>query len=196
MTLAELIAEVYVLTGRPDKVAETAACVRKATLKMHSVDFFYRDLQEIVVSFTTPAYKQQYDLGANIPGYRAINYIREWNSVPLGSEIILSAIPPDAILNEYGTEATDVWYVAGNQLNSKSSKLLTNVVLSYYKHPNITTNLYSSWIATEQPYAIIEEAAANLFQMIGHAEMRQTYERLSIANMAMLRQNYLEMQAR
>jgi hypothetical protein len=58
MTLAELIAEVYTLTGRPDLVAETSAAVRKATLKMHSVDFFYRDLQEKIITFTTPAYKQ------------------------------------------------------------------------------------------------------------------------------------------
>ena len=45
MTLAELIAEAYTLTARPDLVAETASAIRKATLKMHSVDYFYRDLQ-------------------------------------------------------------------------------------------------------------------------------------------------------
>jgi hypothetical protein len=35
MTLAELISEVYTITGRPDRVAETASAIKSATLKAH-----------------------------------------------------------------------------------------------------------------------------------------------------------------
>ena len=195
MTLAELIAEVYTLTGRPDLVAETSAAVRKATLKMHSVDYFYRDLQETIITFSTPAYKQQYDLQNNLPSYRGIKYIRYWNATSTGTERYLEVIEPDSVVNGYGKEFVDIWYIAGAMLNLKGKEVLSNIVLGYYKHPNITTNLFSSWIAIEQPYAIIEEACANLFQMIGHAEIARKYEGLSRDNMILLRQNYLMPQA-
>lgn len=196
MTLAELITEVYTLTGRPDLVAETSAAIRKATLKMHSLDFFYRDLQEEIIGFTTVAFKQQYDLAINIPSYRAIKYVRRWNAVPTGLENYFTKLEPDAVLDSYGREATNIWYVAGSMLNIKGKETIENLVIGYYKHPNVATSSYSSWIAIEQPFAIIEEACANIFQMIGHAEMARKYELLSSQNAVLLRQNYLDVVAR
>jgi hypothetical protein len=196
MTLNELIAEVYTLTGRPDLVAETSAAIRKATLKMHSLDFFYRDLQEEIIGFPTTAFKQQYDLQINIPSYRAIKYVRRWNAVPTGMENYFTKLEPDAVLDSYGREATNIWYVAGAMLNIKGKEQISNLVLGYYRHPDITTNGFSSWIAIEQPFAIIEEACANIFQMIGHAEMRRKYETHSAQNPVLLRQNYLDVVAR
>lgn len=196
MTLAELIAEVYTITGRPDLVAETSSAVRKATLKMHTVDFFYRDLQETILAFSTAAYKQQLDLSANLTTYRAIKYVREWNQVATGKELFLEKVEPDAIIDEYRRECADIWYVAGHMLNIKCSKLLSYCTVGYYQRPDISTNLYNSWIAVEMPFAIIEEAAVNIFQMIGHGEMRQTYEQMSAANIIALRANYLDSQAR
>ena len=43
-TLAALLADVYSLTTRPDLVAESTVAVRKATLKAHLSDYFFRDL--------------------------------------------------------------------------------------------------------------------------------------------------------
>lgn len=45
-SLNSLVSDVYTLTNRPDLVAETALAVKKATLKMHHVDFFARDIWE------------------------------------------------------------------------------------------------------------------------------------------------------
>lgn len=196
MTLTELIAEVYTLTGRPDLVAETSAAVRKATLKMHGVDFFYRDLQEEVIAFATPAYKQQYDLQANIPNYRGIKYLREWSAAPTGKELMLDLIEPDAVLDEYLRERTNVYYVAGTSLNIKADRMLSTLVIGYYRRPETSTNLFSSWIALEQPFAIIEEAAANVFHMIGHESAKVTYQALARDQIVLLKQNYLEVQAR
>ena len=50
MTLAELIAEVYLLTNRPDRVAMTTSAVKAATLKAHKSDFFSKDIHEIPLS--------------------------------------------------------------------------------------------------------------------------------------------------
>jgi hypothetical protein len=122
--------------------------------------------------------------------------VRQWNATPTGQERYLEAIEPDSVLDHYGAEHTDIWYVAGSNLNIKCRELISNLVIGYYRHPNIATSTYSSWIAIEQPFAIIEEACAYIFQTIGHAEMARKFELLSRDNVILLRQNYLEVQAR
>lgn len=52
MTLAEIIQEVYVQTGRPDLVSETAAAVRSVTMQAHSINEF--DLDEYTTILTNP----------------------------------------------------------------------------------------------------------------------------------------------
>ena len=196
MTLAELIAEVHILTGRPDLVDEATAAVRKATLKLHSTDYYYKDLVEKIIGFTTEGYKQQYDLSINVPEARTMKYVRHWTPTHVGSEKYLDKIEPDAIMDSYGKEFTNCWYVAGTLLNIKSKELITNLVIGYYKRPNITTNLYSSWIAVEEPYYIIEEAALYVCTNIGRNDLAAILQRQSAANIAMLKQNYLDAQAR
>lgn len=196
MTLAELIAEVYTITNRPDLVAETSSAIRKATLKMHSLDYFYKDLQETIIGFAVAGYKQQYDLQANLPDYRTVKYLRHWSATATGEAKYLRAIDPAAVVNQFGKEGTDIWYIAGNMLNIKAAVEVSNLVIGYYRRPNITTNLFSSWIAVEEPFYIIEEAAATLFKTIGHSEMANTYRAMSGDNAILLRQNYLEPQAR
>jgi len=191
MTLTELIKEVYVITGRPDLVEATAAAVRKATLKLHSVDYFYRDLEEVIVGFPVEAYKQQYDLAVNLPDFRSVKYVRHWTQLANTHNKYLDQIDPSAVFNEYGREASNVWYVAGSMLNIKSTGSISNLVIGYYKRPNVSTNLFTSWIANEEPYYIIEEAAYNIFQMIGQQEAKVTYQVMSAANVLLLKQNYL-----
>jgi hypothetical protein len=57
-TLAELQADVITITNRPDLVAETLLAVKKATLKMHQLDFFYKDLVESGLVFDPVDYTQ------------------------------------------------------------------------------------------------------------------------------------------
>jgi len=42
-TLNSLMDDVYILTNRPELVAETRLAVKKATLKLHQLDFFAKD---------------------------------------------------------------------------------------------------------------------------------------------------------
>jgi hypothetical protein len=70
MTLAELIQEVYSLTGRPDRVAETNSAFKSATLKAHQSDYYYKDLLEAGTVFPSAEYLQTWDYRTTVPLWR------------------------------------------------------------------------------------------------------------------------------
>jgi hypothetical protein len=65
------------------------------------------------------------------------------------------------------------------------------MLLGCYLHPDITEESYSSWIADEHPYAIISDAAATVFKMIGFDEQAAYQKQNVTEQIAMLRQNQL-----
>lgn len=167
MTYNELIAEVYIQTNRPDLVNETASAIRAATLKMHQLGYWDRDLFETGIQFIIPDYFQQIDITLLVPNHRAIKYVRKVDSVSAipGKEFEL--ITPDSAFDAYTLERTDVMYLAGNSINIKSSTKFQYAIFSSYLNPNITVTGYNSWIAVAHPYAIVYEACRTLFKGIG-----------------------------
>jgi hypothetical protein len=81
------------------------------------------------------------------------------------------------VLDSYGYEKVNIWYQAGKQLNMKSSTQLQAVIVGYYKYPIINTTgaNYASWIAEEQPFALIYKAAGSLFAKIGEDKSYAMY---------------------
>lgn len=198
MIFADMVTEVYTITNRADLAAETALALRKATLKMHGVDFWARDLAEVALVIAPAAANVQIDIPTSLPNLRAVAYIRDAaTGVPAINSRMFQHIEPRAALDEYFIEKYDVWYQGGNNINIKSSLPISNLVVGYYKNPTVSPlGSYSSWIANEQPYVLIEEAAATIFKMTGNAEMARFYDQQSAQNIALLRQNYLEGVAR
>lgn len=199
MNFAELQAEVFVITNRPDLVADTQLAIRKATTKLHSIDTFPKDLQETQLIIPVPAANVQIDTNANFPRMRSIAYIRDATTLTATAlrNKIFEQISPRALMDEYQMEKTNCWYLGGQVINLKSSTTVSALLVGYYANPVITpVGSFSSWIAVEQPYSIIEEAAATIFRMTGNAEMARFYDQQSVQNTRLLRQNYLEGVAR
>lgn len=199
MNLAEMATEVYTITNRPDLVAETSAALRKATIKMHSLDFFPRDMAEVTLAVPTPGNNVQVDIGVTLTRFRALAYVRDNTSPQLNGlpNKIFRQIEARELLDEYSLEKSNVWYLGGQVINIKSSTPVSSLLIGYYQNPVINpAGSYSSWIAVEQPFVLIEEAAATIFAMTGNAEMARFYMQQSVANAALLRQNYLEGVAR
>lgn len=167
MTLAELIQEVYTLTGRPDLVDRTASAVRSATLKMHQKDFWYKDIFETGISFTTSEYFQQFAYRSLIPRWRAAKYIRKYDAVGQFAGAFLDLVTPAQVLDEYGLSREDIFYVAGDEVDIRSSTPEQYYLLGCYLNPDITDAGYNSWIAVDHPYAIVYSAAAIVFKGIG-----------------------------
>ena len=178
MTLTELTQEVYNLTARPDLVAETSSAIKAATLKAHQSDYFYKDIFESGIAFTTADYVQNLDYRSLLPRWRALKYLRKFdfvNNVP-GKE--LDIILPDNIFTEYKVQKQDICYVAGAYVQMNSSTKEQYYLLGAYLNPDITTATYTSWVALDHPYCIVFDAAATVFKAIGKDDETALYKTL------------------
>lgn len=173
MTLAEIIGEVYLLTGRPDKVSETLSAVKSATLRAHHSDFYYKDLLEAGVQFPTAEYLQTWDYRSTVPNFRSAKYFRKYTGAVAGQK--LEMILPEQALDKYGNERQDIWYAAGAFIQLKSSTAEDMYLFGAYVNPDVTQANYQSWIATDHPYAIVYEAAAVIFKTVGKDEEAAQY---------------------
>lgn len=180
-SFASLVSDIYAITTRDDLVVETALAVRSATLKAHHSDDYIFDFNEYSIAFSTSDYYQTLDYKSVIPLWRKPRYIRKYdNSVSPGAPgIFLTYIPPEKVVDEFGADRTDIFYVAGSNVQIRSSTSLQYILLGCYVNPDVTEAGYSSWIANDFPNAIIFEAAGMVFKQIGYDEQYVAYRDLA-----------------
>lgn len=187
MLLSELIQEVYYITNRPDLVTQTSSAVRAATLKLHQLDYFWKDIYETGVLFTPAAYVQQLDYRLLIPTWRAAKYLRKTDVTGTEQGAFLTLIPPESVLDDYSINREDIYYAAGTVLQIRSSTLLEYAILGCYKNPVITTVGYNSWMADDHPFAIVYTAAETIFKSIGKTEEFAAFKLLRDEEIAALK---------
>jgi len=191
-SLTSLIDDVFLLTNRPDLVGETTLAVRNATLKAHSLDFFPKDLFETGVQFDYPQSQQTLEYKTLVPRWRALKYIRTYVPDSTGGGCpgpMLEVVTPDSLIDSYGRHRPNVCYVAGLNLQIRTTTAQQYYLLGCYVYPDVTTDNYSSWIADEQPSLIQYEAAATIFKSIGFDEQEAAYRRMLLDEYALLKQN-------
>lgn len=192
-TFAELQTDVYAITNRPDLVAETKLAVKAATLKAHQSDFYFKDLFETGIQFSTADYTQQLDVKSIIPRFRTLKYIRRYDNTGTGKAAeYYPILTPNELLDSYGVDKQSVAYVAGTTLNIKSFNLLQYALLGVYLNPDITDLNYTSWVATDHPYCIEFEAARLVFKQIGFDEQAAAFEKLAMEQFAELKLNNIQ----
>lgn len=183
MNFSELVAEVIILTKRPDQLPRIESAVRAATLKAHQADFYHNDMMEVPVQFSEPRFIQTFEPGAIIPRFRKAKYIRDFYVSPDGqvgaTQNFYENIQVENSLDAYGLTRTNVFYMAGKVLQLRAAKPINIVLFGCYLHPVITEEGYNSWIAKEFPYAIIYEAVRAVFNGIGFTEQANTYARMT-----------------
>lgn len=187
MTLAELIAEVYTITGRPDRVAETLSAVKAATLKLHQSDYYYKDIFESGIAFDSPAFVQNLDYRALLPRWRAIKYLRKYDSSTGTPGKELGLIVPENVFDAYAVQKQDIYYVAGAYVQINSSTEDQYYILGCYLNPDITEVGYNSWIALDHPYAIVYDAAGSVFKATGKDDEAAMYKNLGIEQLSLLK---------
>jgi hypothetical protein len=191
MTRAEILAAIFSLTNRPDLAGETDTCLAAATLRVHQADYFERDLAEQAVNLGTSAFAFSFDAQATLTRYRNIKYLRAYDNTTGVKGKLLTKIDPENVLDSYGKEKNDVYYIAGNNLVCKSSASLSYLYAGWYQLPIIDPNTYSSWIALTVPHAIIFDAASLVFQMINQQEQSRKFDALVAEQMNMVKQHGL-----
>jgi len=202
-SLADLEAQVYTETNRPDLVDETKGSIIAATLQAHGIDYWYRDVAVGQVVFDFSAYVQQLDLSI-LPRYKALSLFRKFDptlnnyqlnpgilpplqsnslGVSLNPELAMRPItiidPNDLLDEQYRTEKVDVGYLAGTVLNIKSSTQFQYGLVSFYQYPEIDKENnyvgYNSWVANEHPFLIVYLAAQMVFRKTGQLDIANTY---------------------
>jgi len=171
-TYSDLVADVITITNRPDLVDLTKLAVRHATLKAHKLDFFPKDIYETGIQWQTPAYIQSLEYRNLIPRWRAFKYLRKYDfsTSPGTPGKLFDVITPELILDSYDFQKDNVCYLAGESLEIRSSTLDAHMLLGCYRHPDTAEATYDSWIALDQPSAIVFEAARSVFKQIGYDE--------------------------
>lgn len=163
-----IVNAVYTITNRPDLVAETQQAVKSATLQLHRQDYFYKDLFETALQFSTSDYIQNIDYRLLFPRYRSLRYLRKFDPTGLtldnGVGILFKIKTPDQVLDSYGEQVTDMAYIAGSLIQIKSSTLIQYALIGVFLNPIVATpETYSSWISDEAFYAVVYQAASIVF---------------------------------
>lgn len=170
MNFAELVSNVYTITGRPDRVAETSAAVQAATLRGHQSDYYYKDIFEAGVAFSSSDYIQNLDYRALLPRWRALKYLRKYDYANSAPSTFLTVIPPELVLDRYKVQKQDVCYVAGDYVQINSATQEQYYLLGCYINPDVTSTGFDSWIALDHPWFIIYDAAAKVEVALGKLE--------------------------
>jgi hypothetical protein len=179
-TFAELLTNVYSLTNRADLVAESTLAVQAATLKAHQADDWIKDFAEYSIAFSTSDFYQTLDYKTIIPLWRKPRYIRKYDAVNSSPGDFFGYIVPEKVIDEYGSDRLDVFYVAGASIQIRSSTTFQYAILGCYLNPSVVAASFSSWIADDHPFAIIYEAVSIVFKTIGFDEQHKQYQALAM----------------
>lgn len=210
MNFSELVAAVIVETKRPDMGFISTGGdgtipqkIAAATLTLHGMDFFYKDIKTAQIAFDTAAYIQTLDI-RGIARYRSCSFFRKNDPTlatyqqnptilpPLFNNVgavnfnqsmaFLELITPDDVLDSYGAERIDVFYQAGDTLFIKSSSAVAFALFGWYAWPNADPGTdgsypnYDSWIAETFPFAIIYHASSSIFAQTGKQDQSRKYD--------------------
>lgn len=206
MTYQEIFDSVANLTNRPDLVAEITTAIQAATLRMHQLDYYERDVAEAKLILTGSEYIHQIDVRGVFARYRNLKYLRKWD--PTGQDpftqqttgaagAFFTILDADQILDGYGIEKPNVAYVAGSILNIRSNTIINQILAGWYQSPRVTpVAQYSSWIADTVPFAIIFDAASLVFQTLAQQEQSRKFDALVAEQVMQVKMHGIEMRGR
>lgn len=185
-----IVEDVFVITNARHLVNETIMAVKSATLQLHRRDNFPKDLAEFTIQFPTSDYLQSIDYRTLFPRYRSLSYIRKYNAaVPTpdaGMGGFFEIITPQQVLDSYSQARSNVAYVAGSNINLRSSEAIQYVTIGIYQNPDVATPAsYNSWIADEAYYAVVYLAASIIFGSSLADSARQN-SNLGLSNIEMI----------
>lgn len=188
MTFDELVAEAFLLTNRPDLIVETQSAIRAATLKAHQSDFFSKDIFETGVEFDNKSFRQSFDIITFVSNFRALKYLRRVDpsqdttdgiDASNATGTFFDIITVEETIDSYGINRTDIAYVAGRTIEIRAAVAFDKMLLGGYAYPIVTpADKYTSWIAEQNPFAIIYEACRVIFKTIGYDEQSAAYNAL------------------
>lgn len=187
-TWAEIEAEVFTLTNRPDRQAETTIAVRNAFRTAHKAAKFWRDLTRITVTPpTTTSATQDVDLASAAPRLRGVAYLKSAETDKHYNHCTI-----EDLLDAEGYARYDIYYGMGSSLRIRAGTPETSYELAYYQYPILTPVGLNSWIAEEHSDLIVLWAASSVLAIIGEQEIKGRLDQLAAVCFADLIQDNVE----
>lgn len=173
-TFAEILADVYLITRRPDLEALTKMAIKSATMTLHTRNYFPKDHLDIGIQFDEEAYLQTLAYQGVVPRFRQLSYVRkaegtEEDDITLGD--FFKVLSPNEVMDRYNVHKEDVVYQSGTSLKFRSRDEFQQIIMGCWLYPSIVETDYISWIADEIPYLIILEAAKAICKTTGNREI-------------------------
>jgi len=190
MTLDELRQSVYDITSRPDLASITLTGIQAATIDAHKSEDYPKDITERPIVFPVIDYTQSLEYRTLFPRFRRFAYIRNYAGNILCTH--LRSISPFKTQDEYGLELTNIYYLAGDNIQIRLETATDRLLAGVYQNPDVSAEGYDSWIAREEPFAIIHAAAAFVLRKIGFAEDAQNERAQAQQKLALLMTNIFE----
>jgi|SRR6187399_878043 len=195
MSYQDLVDSVAETTKRPERQAQIQRALAKATLKIHLVDFWMRDIVEVKGDWTQnlqPRY--ELDTEVKLPGFRKIAYLNGYDDVtdPAHPSVMqqFTEKSPGRIRDDYGRLHWDVFYLAGKLITCWAGTFQPPRFLAgYYARPVVTPDGYNSWIAEMYAPAITDEACAEVFGSVGDADEAKRRRDMFLGNLQIVRVN-------
>jgi hypothetical protein len=172
MTLDELVSSVATITNRPELSAEMLIAVQRATLKMHTIDFFPKDIQ--ILSFPSAPLT---NIVVDLPKTARVRKVKAVvGQTPFGRSIQLRSIGFKDFVG-FGGAKKDGFFVQGSRISIVSREPISNALVAYYEFPDTSRETYSSWIADLYPFAIIDDACASIYAQLGDLQQAEQFNR-------------------
>lgn len=195
MDFSDLVDAVVQETDRED-LADSGIIqqsVQQATLEVHATEWFPKDLTTKVLTLPEPAALVAVNMSDNCPRFRSRFLIVAGYDIQ-GNQVMQSAEKqePDTLFDPTtGLSRSDVYYIAGRNLNIRFRSAVPAILLSYYTNPIVMQMQYNSWIADEFPLPIIHKAAMRVARITKDQELHKVHASHYAEKLQLLHANYL-----
>lgn len=176
-TYTDLLNEVRLLSKRGDIDDKIAVAIRLTTLRCHRLDYFWRDLVEANLIFTTDT-QMTLDTSTQLTRFRQVQYLRYYDPATATLGTFLEEIDPSDQLDEYTYYREDRFYLAGVNIQARFLNATAGARLGYWQNPDVTTGGYNSWIKDELPDIIVQGALAHIYNTTGKQEEARMLNRI------------------
>ena len=173
-TFAQMQSLVIAQTRRPEITDVTDAAIRSATLRAHHIDFFPRDLSSGVLTYTPSSSSLFYDFSnvtSSLPRLRSVKAAQSVDSITFTPTEVLEYRDSSDLYDADRNRRLHTYTLIGDTLRIYPVSATGAVELYYYRNPDISSALYSSWIADAYSDELAMWAAAIVFARTGFAEM-------------------------
>ena len=174
---SQLVTKLVKLSNRPDVIEEIKIQLRQATLAIHHLDFFHRDLVSGLID-SSAGRRQQHEIElTKFPRVRNIKAILPYFASSYGqpSNQCGKELTPNASL-EFCRCNTNWWRTNGGRLTINSSYNTHQFSMYYYENPKLYPDEeYSSWVAELYEEALLDWTLMLLFDVLRDTSAADRY---------------------